>query len=331
MDAPNKVSRLQLFLSLPIDCLAALMGGTICLSLSPIFIRLSEYEIGPNAAIFNRLWIATVAFGLVSRFLAVRHRERKKETQKEIQSDQQKPHLLHRAKLLMIADGVILSMGLTFWAWSLTQTSIANASMMHNLVPIFTVLGGWLALSQTFDHRFLLGMFVALAGSALLEMNDLLSLRVSQQLLGDLAALLSAVFFGIHPLIVEQLRAHINPITIMTWSSATSSLLLLPFALIVEEQLFPSSFTGWFSVIAQAVVAQMLGIGLLAYSLKRLSAGLTSLVALFIPVLSAVEGWAIFSENLSLLTSVSFFVILLGMYLAISSRSAIKPKVEPSY
>ncbi|NEN89751.1 MAG: DMT family transporter [Okeania sp. SIO3H1] len=193
-----------------------------------------------HSAIFNRLWIATVAFGLVSLFLAVRDRERKK----EIESDRQKPHLLDRAKLLMIADGIILSMGLIFWAWSLTQTSIVNASMMHNLVPIFTILGGWLALSQTFDHRFLLGMFVALAGSALLEMNDLLSLRVSQQLLGDLAALLSAVFFGIHPLIVEQLRTQINPITIMTWSSATGSLLLLPFALIVEEQIFPNSFTG---------------------------------------------------------------------------------------
>jgi drug/metabolite transporter (DMT)-like permease len=75
----------------------------------------------------------------------------------------------------------------------------------------------------------------------------------------------------------------------------------------------------------------MLGIGLWTYCLKKISSGFASLVALVVPALSAVEGWVVFSENLSLLTGVSFAVILLGMYLAISSTSAIKPGVESSY
>jgi drug/metabolite transporter (DMT)-like permease len=116
----------------------------------------------------------------------------------------------------------------------------------------------------------------------------------------------------------------------MTWSSTTSSLLLLAVAVIANEQLFPSSVTGWFSVIALALVGQMLGVGLWTYCLKKISSGFASLAALVMPVLSAVEGWVVFSENLSWLTSVSFVVILFGMYLAISSRSAIKPGVESS-
>ncbi|NET62220.1 MAG: DMT family transporter, partial [Symploca sp. SIO2E6] len=172
------------------------------------------------------------------------------------------------------------------------------------------------------------GMFVAIFGSALLDVNDLLSLRISQQLLGDLAALLSAVFFGIHPLIVQKLRTHLSPVTIMTWSSTTSALLLLPVVLITENQLFPGSLIGWLAVIGQALGSQMLGIGLSVYCLKKLSAGFISLVALFTPALSALEGWVIFSENLNLSTLVSFLIILLGMYLAISSKSAVNPRVE---
>lgn len=328
MNYQLKLPRLQLPLSLPIDSLAALIAGAICFSFSPIFIRLSEGEIGPNATVFNRFWIATVAFGVLSQLLAVYHRE------ENTQPKEQKPHRTFDGNsLLLIADGIVLSIGLILWAWSLTQTSIANSTMMHNLTPLFTVLGGWLVLGKIFDRRFLIGMFVAIAGAILLEVNDLLVLckdevlcrgLVTKSLLGDLAALLSAVFFGIHPLIVEQLRTKFNSITIMTWSSTTSALLLLPITLIAEEQLFPISITGWFSVIALAFFGQMLGVGLWTYCLKKLSSGFTSLVSLVIPALSAVEGWVIFSENLSFLTSVGFVVILWGMYLAISSTSAIK-------
>ncbi|MEB3343545.1 DMT family transporter [Okeania sp.] len=310
---------------LPIDSLAALFGGLICLSFSPIFIRLSEYDLSPNATIFNRFWIAAIAFGLLSRFITIHYRKRKNETQIE----SEKPHLAKAAKLL-IADGVILSIGLMFWAWSLTQTSIAHSTLIHNLVPIFTVLGGWLALSQTVDRRFMLGMFVTIFGSALLDVNDLFSLRMSAELLGDLAALLSAVFFGIHPLIIKQLRNQFSPVTIMSWSSTTSALLLLPVVLITEDQLFPSSLSGWLSVIGQALISQMLGIGLWVYCLKKLSPGFTSLTALFIPFLSAVEGWVIFSENLNFSTLVSFMIILLGMSLAISSRSSVNPEIKSS-
>lgn len=321
MNAQGKLSRIQYLSSFPIDSFAALIGSIICLSFSPIFIRLSELEMGPNATAFNRFWIAAVAFGLLNNLLNVGHQ--KQETQPELNKNN-----LDSEKRLLIADGLLLAMALIAWTWSLTQTSVANSSIMHNMAPIFTILGGWLAFGKLFDRRFIVGMFVAIAGVTLLEVNDLLSLSIGQQLLGDLAALLSAVFFGVHPLIAEQLRTKFNSVTIMTWSSTTSFLLLLPVAAITEEQLFPSSVTGWFSVIALAFVGQMLGVGLWTYCLKKLSSGFASLVGLIVPVLSSLEGWTIFSEPLSFLTLVSFVVILVGMYLAISSRSAIKSPIE---
>lgn len=322
MNDQLQLPRLQFISSLPIDSLGALICSLVCMSFSPIFIRLSELEIGPNATAFNRFWIAAVAFGVLNQLLLVGG-NREENTQPE----GQKIHQVSKVGLL-IADGFLLSMGLISWAWSLTQTSVANCSIIHNLIPIFTILGGWLALGKNFDRRFLIGMLVAIAGATLLEVDHLFSFSISQQLLGDLAALLSAVFFGVHPLIAEQLRTEYNSVTIMTWSSTTSSLLVLPVALIAGEQLFPSSVTGWCSAIALAIVGQILGIGLWTYCLKKLSSGFTSVVALVVPALSAAEGWAFFSENLSLLTGVSFVVILLGMYLAISSTSAIKPEVE---
>ena len=41
-----------------------LLFGVLLASLSPIFIRLSETEISPNAVIFDRYWIAAVVLGI---------------------------------------------------------------------------------------------------------------------------------------------------------------------------------------------------------------------------------------------------------------------------
>ncbi|MDJ0737404.1 MAG: DMT family transporter [Nostocaceae cyanobacterium] len=317
----NLKSNFLFFVLLPKDCLVALIGSIVCISFTPIFLRLSETEIGFHATVFNRFWIAAVTLWIVSQSSVLKPREQDSKTPKF------KPNFMQIGSLLIL-DGVLMSMGLICWAWSLTETSVANASMMHNLVPIFTILGGWLVLGHTFDRRFMIGMFIAILGALLLEVNNLFSFTIDRQLLGDFAALLSALFFGIHPLIVEQLRTRFNSLTIITWSSITGFLLLLPIVMFTEQQIFPSSLTGWFSVMALAFVGQIMGIGLWTYSLKKLSAGFAGIVALVIPFLSAVEGWAIFSENLNQWTWVSFFVIVCGMYLAISSTSAIKCEIK---
>ncbi|NEO41344.1 MAG: DMT family transporter [Moorea sp. SIOASIH] len=147
-------------------------------------------EIGPNATAFNRFWIAAVAFGLLNSLLNVGHH--KQDDQPELH----KTHLGAETRLL-IADGLLLAMGTICWTWSLTQTSVANATIIHNLIPIFTILGGWLAFGQLFDRRFLLGMFVAIAGVTLLEVNDLLSCKHSalSSQLSALSSQLSALSF----------------------------------------------------------------------------------------------------------------------------------------
>jgi hypothetical protein len=42
--------------------IVSLSAALLAVSLAAIFIRLSEREIGPNATVFNRLWIATVVW-----------------------------------------------------------------------------------------------------------------------------------------------------------------------------------------------------------------------------------------------------------------------------
>lgn len=314
-----KFSHEQLLATPNTVALTSLVVSLVALSFSPILIRLSEGELGSNATIFNRFWISTVAFLLWNGFTAARRRVSN--------SQLEKPQLYTIQQiLLLVGVGFVMFATLALWAWSLAHTSVANSTLMHNLAPLFTVLGGWLIWGKRFDSKFLFGMFIALAGACLLAYCDLSS--PGDILQGDLAAILSAVFLGLYPLIVEQLRTQLSPVTIMTWCSAIGTILLLPVVILTEDQLFPRSLTEWFYVISLALICQILGLGLYAYSLNRLSSGFVSLCDLFVPVLSTQEAWVLFSEQPNWATFVSFAVILFGVYVTSTSKSAVKGEVE---
>jgi len=183
-----KLTQQQLLATETMWAIAALVGGMFFISFGPIFIRLSEGELGPNATIFNRFWLATVVFGLWNILLAAR--------QEQNHTIKRQPYSM-RIVGLLLAVGIALSAGLILWAWSETKTSVANSTLMHYLMPLFVVLGGWLLWGRRFDKRFILGMVIAMAGAGILGVSDIS--EANGQLIGDLAALLSALFFPYTP------------------------------------------------------------------------------------------------------------------------------------
>jgi drug/metabolite transporter (DMT)-like permease len=295
--------------------LTTLFLAILALSFAAIFIKLSERELGPVATIFNRFWVATLILGLgnVIKTLSERHSH---------DSSLQKQHYTVSDLVLLIVMSCFFSGTLITWAWSLTQTSVANSNLLHNVTPLFTTLMGWLFLSQCFEGRFLLGMVLAISGSILIGLGDLQV--ASDNFTGDSLAMLSAVFSAANLLTVEKLRAKFSATTILLWCSFFGAVLTFPIVLLTEDVLFPYSWAGWLAIIAQALVCQVLGQSLQAYNLKQFSSGFVAVFLLLDPVITAILAWIIFSEQLSPLNWLAFSVVLAGIYLAKSSQGAEK-------
>jgi drug/metabolite transporter (DMT)-like permease len=95
---------------------------------------------------------------------------------------------------------------------------------------------------------------------------------------------------------------------------------------------FPTSWQGWLIVISLAGVCQILGQGMLVRSLNELSSEFVALFLLLEPVLAGVGAWALFSEQLSLLNLVAFAIALVGVYLSLSSPSALRDEaIQPTF
>ena len=287
--------------------LLVLAIAVIALAFSPIFTKLSEFELSPTATIFNRLWIATI---IVSFWQFVNTVGEKDSLTKL------KPSYKERGLLILASFSATASALL--WAISFTQTSIASSTVLRSLTPLFIALGAWLILKQRFDRKFILGMILAIIGGISIGWDDLQ--LGTEYLQGDGIALLSAALHGVNILTVGYLRDRgCTTDRVLLWRCAAGALMVMPIVYLTDLPLFPVSVRGWLAVIALALVCQAFGQGLLVFSLKQFSSSFVGIFALLKPIITALLAWVIFAENISIASSIALVLILTGIYLAKSS------------
>ena len=291
--------------------IGAALAAAFFLAFTPILIRISESFISPNATIFNRFWIATAILGLWQVVLL-----RNRQTNLPVKKSPETSKILIPLVVLAIA---FVSTQL-LWASSIDQTTVANSEVLHCLSPGFTTLAGWALFSQKFGGRFLTGMVVAMGGTIAIGFSDMSS---SITLEGDGLALLSAIFWAGYIMSMEKLRNWLSPTAILIWAFVSCTLLSLAVSLIAGDELLPLSGMAWLTVIVLAMNT-IIAHSLMAYSIKWLSSGLMSTILLLSPIMTAIMGWALFSEALNLLNLLGFGVIIVGIYLAISDTGELK-------
>lgn len=294
--------------------------SVIALAFTTILIKISLFDISADATLFNRLWIATILFGAWNSFQGVRPSTAPAETLISQTTSSVKDHLwLLLVSFLHVTGRFCLT-------WSLTQTSVVNATMLGNLPPIFTTLGAWLILKQRFNNQFILGMAIALAGALTLGIADLSTVPLDAAIagplpiMGDAAALSSAVFFAASCLITERLRSRLDTQHILLGRCCLGAVVMFPVVLLAGGPLFPTTPRAWVAVIGLAVICEALGHGLVVYSLRYLSAAFINVFLLLESVLAAVLAYLIFAEALGPLTLITFAMILGGVLLAKESR-----------
>jgi drug/metabolite transporter (DMT)-like permease len=280
--------------------LPALLVGGIAIGFSPIFVRLSE--LGPIATGFHRLFLA-----LPLLWLWVRWDER-----------HAAPSLFRkraRTEWLPIAvPGILFAGDILFWHWSITYTTVANATLFANFAPVVVTIGAWFYLREHVSFRFLVGMALAMGGAALL-VNASATLGAGH-VLGDMLGLITACFFGSYVVAVARLRDRHSAAAIMFYSSAVTCVLLLAATLVSGESLLPRSPNGWIVLFALAWISQAMGQGLIAYALGHLPASFSALAILIEPLTAAILGWVWLGEALGVLQAIGGAVVLAGITVA---------------
>lgn len=277
---------------------AALVAGAACIGFAPLWVRWSEA--GPVATAFYRVALAWP----FAAWLAARERPRVVAA----------PMTPARRRGWLLAAGLLLAADLAAWHGSIRLTSVANATLLANLAPVFVTLGAWWLLRERPGGGFFAGMALALGGAWLLTGA---SLRLGdRRAAGDALGLLTAVFYGGYQLCVARLRRELGPGRILAWSCAACAPWLLALALATGETVVPGTARGWAVVVGLALTAHVLGQGLITYAFAHLPASHSSLTLLLQPVVAALAGWWLLGERLTAGQAAGGLVVLAGLWLA---------------
>jgi drug/metabolite transporter (DMT)-like permease len=277
----------------------ALIGGAVGIAFAPIFVRLSQA--GPTATAF---WRLALAVPLLWLWTSWGNKKTKHPRQPSSGSDY----------ALLIAAGLFFAGDLGIWHWSINFTSVANATLLVNFMPIFVTIGAWLLLDQRVSRTFLLGLVAAMAGATLIIGSSFnLSL---ESMRGDLLALLAALFYASYILTVTRLRREFSTTTIMIWAGVVACAVLLPLSLVSAERFLPLDLRGWLVLIALALISHIGGQGLIAYALAHLPAAFSSVSLLLQPVLATVFAWLLLGELISPSQALGGALVLVGIMIA---------------
>jgi len=280
--------------------LLALMGGGVAVGLSPIFVRLSE--VAPMVSGFYRLALALPLLFLIGAI--------------DPKSKAEPPSAMTTQDLwLLIACGLTFGADIAFWHLALAYTSVADATLLANMAPVFVTIAAFFLFGERITRGFALGLALSLLGVASLALQKAAGAEPPDRLLGNLLAIFAAIVYTVYMLIVARLRRRHSVQTVMVYSTVISALSLLPLALFTSPTLLPPTLLSLCVLIALAGVSHVGGQGLFAYALAHLPASLSSMMQLMGTAVAALAAWALFGESLTWFKLASAAAILAGIWI----------------
>ena len=281
----------------------ALVAGAVAMGISPIFVRFAE--IGPFASAFWRVALALPALWLWSRLEAPPADARRSDLS---------------ARISVVMAGLLFAGDLTFWHLAIMNTTVANATFLATLAPVWVVLGSGLFLGERVAGAVFAGLALCLLGAAAL-IGATWSLS-PENLDGDLYGVATSIFFGAYFLAVRRARRVYGSGRTLLLSSLVTAAVLLLEALLIEPALWPGAALGVAALVALALVSHAGGQGMLAFALGYLPAAFSSLVIFLEAIAAALFAWLLLGEALGWMQALGAAAIFAGIAIARPRRSA---------
>lgn len=286
--------------------LALLVLGAMAMGISPVFVRQSE--VGSFASAFWRVALALpllLAWALAGRASAT------------------EPLWAGLRRPAILLSGLFFSGDLIFWHLAIAHTSIASATFLACLAPLWVALLSRLTIGEAVTRRTVIGLCICVPGAGLLILHS--AGDGSGQWLGDLYGVLTSFFFGLYFLTVRSARKDLGAGATTFLSTLITAVILFAAAAIAGGGFIPPTLDGAYNLVALGLISHAGGQGLLTIALGVLSASFSSLVIFVEAVAAALFGWLFAGEALVPLQIAGGVLILFGVWIARPAPSPATP------
>jgi drug/metabolite transporter (DMT)-like permease len=290
--------------------LVVVLAGAVAIAFSGILYRLSE--VSPSTAAFYRCALALPPLWLLARLEDRRFGPRGR-----------------RARVLAWVAGAFFAADLVLWHHAIDHVGAGLATVLGNTQVVLVALLAWLLLRERPPRGSLTAIPVVGVGVVLISGVLEQGAYGSNPPLGALFGVLTGIAYAGFLLALREgssdLRRFAGPLFDATLASALGCAVV---GLAVGDlDLAPSlEATGW--LVLLALSSQVFGWLLIAVSLPRLPAAVTSVLLTFQPVCAVLFAWALLEEEPSALQLAGAACILAGLVVASLGRRRV-PVAEP--
>ena len=219
-----------------------------------------------------------------------------------------------RAAALALAGGAFFGLDLALYNSAVMRTAAATASFLGNNAPVFVGLGAWLLFRRRPPAAFWAGLVLAAAGGAIMVLSHVRGQTGIGDPIGDVQALVAAIFFAGYLLIAERLRAEMDTLTFNTLAIVGSVAVLFAVCLALGAPLAGYSRKTWLALAGLGLVSQLGAYYALVYALGHLPATITSVGLLTQLPLTVVFAAVLLHEPITTAQLAGGALVLAGVY-----------------
>ena len=221
-------------------------------------------------------------------------------------------------KKRIIFAGIFLGCHFACFFLGIRNTSIANATLLGCVAPIFTVIIS-IFQKKKFNKMTYVGLVIAIVGGGVVQSGDI-SLN-SANLFGNSIALLSALFLAMTFVLAEEIRQETNSIVYGRSLFFVASITILFIATMAGDSIlnFKHSDIPWFLFLG--LVPSVFGHNLLNYAVKYITPTAVSSVPLGEPIIASIFALLLFEEAIPIGALLGGPLVLIGVYIIINNQA----------
>lgn len=278
--------------------LLALLAGNVALAMGPWFVRLADT--GPVSAGFWRLFLALPFLAVFARI-----------------SGQALTGIPRRALMFVALGAVAFGLDLASWHVGIEMTRLGNATLFGNAGSIVMLFWGFIVARSLPRGMEWTAIVFALAGAAIL-MGRSADISATT-LIGDLFCLAAGLLYAVYLINLQGARQTVGGWSLLVWVSIFACPVLLSIALVKGEPIWP---TDWTPILVLFVSSQLIGQGLLVFSMRHFPPLVIGLALLTQPAVAALIGYQVFGEVLTPLDLAGMALLGSALVLARGTRPA---------
>ena len=279
-----------------------LIGVVIIWGLAFIWQNIASKVLGPLTVVGLRSLIAVIFITLVAILVPSLYRSQAPKLMGEVSSS--------KKLWLGIMCGVVLFLAMYIQQIGIGMTTAGKAGFITVLyICIVPFIG--MFLGNKLNKFFIIGLILAVVGFYLLSVKEEFSLG-----LGDIIVFISAIFFGIHIIVIDYSALRVNSMFLSIIQLVVVAIFSLGLALIKETIILGDILSVASPLLALGILSSGLGYTGQIIAQREIPPHTTSLIMSLESVVAAIGGVLILNEHIGLREGIGMTVVLVGIIIS---------------